>query len=89
MTLASNQDWAKVEAVAAQHEIREQDHYLPVKPVPMPTQAQALAFATQRCAELQARLIRLQGKAIEAGMWLDAGERDRAKQAINAVILDL
>lgn len=87
MSIHDSNGWQRVEQIARQHELNEADHFLPVKPVP--TTAQALAFATTRCAELQARLIRLQGKAMEAGMWLDAGERDRAKQAINAVILDL
>ena len=82
MTLASNQDWAKVEAVAAQHEIREQDHFLPVKPVPVPTQAQQLAFAVADLTRCKARLKADQECFAVALMELQLGNTDRAKQVL-------
>lgn len=77
-----NEDWSRVEQIARQHEIREHDHYLPVKPVPMPTQAQQLAFAVADLTRCKARIHRSEQVMAEAVMYLQLGETTRAKELL-------
>lgn len=85
MSITSLSDWSAVELAAQTHELSRVE----TPKVPPSTPEQQLAFCAVRCAELQARLYRLQGKANEALMWLCANDTDRAKQAIAQTILDL
>ena len=78
-------DWSPVEMKAQAVELA----HVTTNKVPLPTQAQQLLWASQRCAELQARVHRLQGGANEALLWLTACESERAKAALSQVILDL
>ena len=82
----TNESWGHVERLAQNHEA---DHFLPVAKVPVPSIEQQLLWATVRCAELQAKVIRLQTKANEALLWLTMGECERAKQEIAQCVLDL
>lgn len=84
MTINVN-DWSPVELAAQNHELKQVES----PKVPLPTQAQQLAFAVTRCAELQAQVIRMRGTANEALLWLTMGDTDRAKQAISQTILDI
>lgn len=77
-----NEDWSRVEQIARQHELNEADHYLPVKPVPMPTQAQQLAFAVADLTRCKARLKADQECFAVALMELQLGNTDRAKQVL-------
>lgn len=85
MSIKTLSDWGAVELAAQNHELKQVE----TPKVPLPTQAQQLLWASQRCAELQAKVHRMQGKANEALLWLSMGDGDRAKQAISQAILDL
>lgn len=85
MSITSLSDWSAVELKAQTHELKNVE----TNKVPLPTQAQQLLWASQRCAELQAKVHRMQGKANEALIWLAMGDGERAKQAISQAILDL
>lgn len=87
MTLASDSDWKDLEAKAYAAENPDLAHLLEVKPVPAPTVGQQLAFATIRCAELQADKHKTVGLANEATIWISMGETERAKQILARIIL--
>ena len=85
MSIRDLNDWSALEMKAQEHELSQID----TPKVPLPTTAQQLAFLTTRCAELQARVHRLQGGANEALLWMTSGESERAKAALSRVIIDL
>lgn len=88
MTIRNNDDWQDLEAKAYAVEHPDLDA-IETPPVPVPTVAQELAFATIRCAELQAKLTRLQGRARSAWMWLSLGESKRAQEELSRLIVDI
>lgn len=85
MSITSLSDWSAVELKAQTHELQQVD----TMKVPPATIEQQLVWATTRCAELQAKVHRMQSNASVALMWLQAGDKARLQQAINQVILDL
>lgn len=85
MSIKSLQDWNAVELAAQTHELKQVD----TPKVPTPTIEQQLLWATQTCAELQAKIYRLQGHASSALMWLSVHETQRAIEDINRCILDI
>ena len=85
MSIRDLNDWNTVELKAQTAELAN----VTTPKVPLPTTAQQLALLTTRCAELQARVHRLQGGANEALLWMTSGESERAKAALSRVIIDL
>lgn len=85
MSIKSLADWSALEQKAQAAELAT----IETNKVPMPTTAQQLLFATTRCAELQARVHRLQRGANEALLWLKAGEPERAEASLSRVIIDM
>lgn len=87
MTIHNDDEWREVElkALAAEHDLE----HIETPPVPEPTVAQQLAFVSVRCAELQAKLIRLQGHARTAWMWIGVGDPKRAQDELTRLIVEL
>ncbi len=86
MSVNDNQDWAKVERLAVQH---ESTHFLPVVKVPEPTQAQQLLWVTTDLAQAKARILRKDSAISTAIMWLSVNEPQRAQEALNKGLIDL
>lgn len=94
MTLQADSDWANVEQIAAMHEGLGQGdldalEVLQTPPVPPPSQAQQLTWATVDLARARASLHRKDSAMGEAIMWLECSQVDRAKQCLQRAFLDL
>lgn len=85
MSIHDDQDWQTVEIKA---QLAEAGHIY-CEPVPPPTTAQQLLWATTRAAELQGRIHRKDCAISTAIMWLSIGESQRAQEALNKGLLDL
>ena len=78
--------WRTLELKA---QLAEAGHIVHPEPVPPPTQAQQLAWATTDLAKAKARLHRKNTAMSTAIMWISIGEHGRAQEVLNRGLVDL